>query len=487
MFRLSAASRLALGLAGLACLLLLLFAYLLASRGGADATLTARQQWADTVLTASLALRAEGGADAVQGFYQALLARTPGLRSLGLRDVDGRLEANAGEHVRHWLQPAGGRSTRHYLIAAPPRAGEVRLEVAFSRSAPAAGPGAWEAGWVVLAALPVFVLLWLLLRGLTHALAPSTQVPDRVRHAFNCLSEGVLLLDAHGRVVMVNDALRQLHPAKLLLGREARLESIPRLSAALPPESRPGCAGLGAPGGRAPVHLSLPLPGGAERHLLMRTAPVPGPRGRVEGCLVTFSDETALRHANQRLESALAALEASRRALEAHAAAMEELATHDFLTGSLTRRAFEALAEPLWSAPLVPGQEAALLMLDVDEFKAFNDRHGHLVGDQALQQVARTIQSSLRVQDRVCRFGGEEFCVLLPDTGLAQAEEIAERVRARVEAETGPGVRRVAGLSITVSIGVAAREAGESLEQTMDRADRALYRAKRGGRNRVRR
>jgi diguanylate cyclase (GGDEF)-like protein len=123
-------------------------------------------------------------------------------------------------------------------------------------------------------------------------------------------------------------------------------------------------------------------------------------------------------------------------------------------------------------------------MLDVDRFKKVNDREGHLVGDAVLRQVAQRLQLALRPSDVVGRYGGEEFVVGLVEADAAAALAVAERIRRRVGEE--PCGVAGSGVSVTVSLGVAERAAGEEdLTALLSRADAALYRAKRGGRDRV--
>jgi diguanylate cyclase (GGDEF)-like protein len=119
-----------------------------------------------------------------------------------------------------------------------------------------------------------------------------------------------------------------------------------------------------------------------------------------------------------------------------------------------------------------------VLMLDVDHFKSINDQYGHAEGDLVLKRVAHTLHDGLRVGDVVARWGGEEFCLLLPRTRLAEGHALAERLTLRIAATGTPRV--------TVSIGVAEAQAQtETVDEVIRRADAALYRAKQAGRNRV--
>ena len=157
------------------------------------------------------------------------------------------------------------------------------------------------------------------------------------------------------------------------------------------------------------------------------------------------------------------------------------LALTDTLTGLYNRRYFEAHIEATVTRATGSGKEVSILMLDIDHFKLVNDTHGHDVGDQVLQDVARHLKSSVRASDFVARYGGEEFLVLLPDTSALDAEVVAEKVRRAVAASVHPLVGQV-----TVSVGVSQwRDDLPDEGLLVRRADQALYAAKGAGRNRV--
>jgi diguanylate cyclase (GGDEF)-like protein len=159
---------------------------------------------------------------------------------------------------------------------------------------------------------------------------------------------------------------------------------------------------------------------------------------------------------------------------------LERLSTSDALTGLDNRRALtQRLGEELVRCYRHKGS-FAVLMVDVDEFKKYNDAFGHPAGDEVLKRVAAILLHSTRSIDCTARYGGEEFAVLLTDTAGEVAEEVAERIRSRVAAQEFPGRK------ITVSIGIADfPEHGQSAEEVISSADEALYAAKRAGRNKV--
>ena len=163
---------------------------------------------------------------------------------------------------------------------------------------------------------------------------------------------------------------------------------------------------------------------------------------------------------------------------------LRTLALHDELTGLANRRAVLAHAQALVSKPAGQGGPLSVLMIDVDHFKQVNDSHGHAVGDEVLKALGQLLPASLRALDRLGRVGGEEFLALLPDATPGQAQAIAERMRQSI---ANAALRTSVGeLNITVSIGVATRSGpAETIASLVERADRALYLAKNGGRNTV--
>jgi diguanylate cyclase len=158
----------------------------------------------------------------------------------------------------------------------------------------------------------------------------------------------------------------------------------------------------------------------------------------------------------------------------------------DFLTGLSNRKAFhDALIERMKEA-VDQQKELSLLYVDIDHFKQFNDKHGHLIGDEVLKLVAKKIKGLVRGTDFLARFGGEEFTVILPQTPLEDARVVAESIN-RLFAQTALKAKNVSTTlgKVTVSVGVACYHPGEQPDTLINRADRALYRAKQTGRNHV--
>jgi diguanylate cyclase (GGDEF)-like protein len=160
----------------------------------------------------------------------------------------------------------------------------------------------------------------------------------------------------------------------------------------------------------------------------------------------------------------------------------KEQATTDSMTGLFNRRHFLAVADSSWNRFHRYGRPLSLLMLDIDHFKSINDRFGHDVGDRVIVQIAEVCRESNRSSDVIARFGGEEFMILLPETGLQEAIIVAERVRQMVSERSLQVYGGV--VHATVSVGVAqADDETPTLADLLKRADQLLYKAKRDGRN----
>jgi diguanylate cyclase (GGDEF)-like protein len=167
---------------------------------------------------------------------------------------------------------------------------------------------------------------------------------------------------------------------------------------------------------------------------------------------------------------------------------LQRLSRVDGLTGVYNRRHFDGYFQQVWQRAQHGREDVAVIMVDVDHFKDYNDHYGHLMGDHCLIQIALTMQDGLRRPgDIVARFGGEEFVAVLPHASAEMAQAVAERLRQAVERLHLPHKASSTGQSVTISVGVghAVPKSGDSSAALLALADAALYEAKRAGRNRV--
>jgi diguanylate cyclase (GGDEF)-like protein len=416
------------------------------------------------------------------------------IRSAAVRNARGEILVQAGQHDEAWDDHKGEVSSLGQLYV-PLALGDNRwgsVEVTYR-----ADRRSWLTRALthprMLAILGVAVLgmlaYWLYLRRALVHLDPSAVIPDRVRLAFDVMTEGVVVLDRSGRVLLANRSFRMLcarDDVGEIVGK--RLSEIPWLAAGLVSDlgKHPWMRAMDA---GAPV-LDYAVQGspvqGVARKLVVNCAPIADPNGHARGCIATFDDLTALHLANERLSEALRELHASRDEIQQKSIELEHMARHDPLTGCLNRRAFFERLALAWEDARVNRLQLAVLALDVDQFKTVNDRFGHPAGDRVIKQIGDTLLRTLRGSDIVGRYGGDEFLVAMPGCDADTALALAEKLRRAVEDRCSVVAPESGRLAVTLSIGVCALEDQHaSSAELVDEADRALYAAKAAGRNRV--
>jgi diguanylate cyclase (GGDEF)-like protein len=303
--------------------------------------------------------------------------------------------------------------------------------------------------------------------------------------AFDVVPAGIMLLDNRGRIVLVNELFRDR-----IAGGSGSM--IGRSPASLPwiqggdGHDYPWTHTLRTGIAQNDVRMELGRDELPPLNLVVSTSPIAEDKGKVRGVLVAFDDVTDLDRANDQLRNAVRELEASHAEIETKNAELVRLATRDPLTDCLNRRAFFERLEPIFMKARAEGRQLCCIMSDIDHFKRFNDQYGHAVGDQVIQIVSRLISNSLRTDDLLCRYGGEEFCTILPDTDIEQAIAIAERIRMKIATSGGDSLRTTDRLTVTSSFGVSSLSLGaQDPAEIIDQADAALYSSKQNGRNRV--
>jgi diguanylate cyclase (GGDEF)-like protein/PAS domain S-box-containing protein len=417
----------------------------------------------------------------------------PSIRSLAVRRADHTLLAQSGNHRQTWTGLEGDRSTLTQLLV-PLGVGRERwgsFEVAYfpdDRSALQRTFGHPLGVTLLGIALLGTLVYWQYIRRALVHLDPKAVIPERVRLAFDVMTEGVVVLDSRGRVLLANRAFRALpgDESSDLAGKQ--LSELPWLAAGLPAAAaeHPWTRAMRA--GQPVMDFAIEVAPHSEtgKKLVVNCAPISDPRGAVRGCVATFDDLTALHFANERLSDALAELRASRDEISKKNVELEHMATHDVLTGCLSRGAFFQRMAQAWEDARRTGRPLSCLALDIDKFKSVNDGFGHAAGDRVIQEIGSTLVSALRAADIVGRYGGDEFFVGMPGCALDQGLAIADKLRRAIEERCSTSFRDLAGLRVTVSIGIATSCGDDgALAELIERADLALYDAKSNGRNQV--
>ncbi len=418
---------------------------------------------------------------------EALVSQNSELLTAAVRKADGEFVARVGNHEQHWNDPNVKDLNGVQMLVPILHNGEQwgSLEFCFEPLQRAGWMGRWLSESV---RLPWFIMLvtgagsWFYLRRVLSYLDPSRVVPARVRQALDTLTEGLLLLDKDERIVLANRAFVEAAgiEEKKLLGRKA--SDLPWLTGTAEAVSSdlPWQRVLRGEQVRNSAMLNLKPPTNETRTFMVNAAPILDDRGRSQGALTSFGDVTPLEKKKTELAEMLNVLQNSADEIGRQNRELERLATEDPLTGCLNRRSFFSSFESAWGVTTNPGLALSCVMIDIDFFKSVNDRFGHSTGDEVLREVAATLKKAARSEDLVCRYGGEEFCVLMRDTDLATATKNAERLRQTIAAIP------FSQLSVTASLGVSCRSLGaHSPQELLDQADKCLYVAKKNGRNRV--
>ncbi len=487
MKRFSAAARISLALVCLTATLLLLGQSFGLVPDANHAVLAGRTQLCQSIAIACSQAAQKNDTVAIRSMALALMSCNKDILSVAVRHADGKLLTATDGHESSW-KPAGAGVSTPTQVQVPIFKDSIpwgTVEIRFR-----ALPGTGGIGWLnqpalrltLFVALTGFVLYLLYLRRTLRMLDPSAVIPDRVKAMLETLAEGVLVLDAHERIVLANNAFAATvgRSPQSLQGLEASTLKWTLPHSEARPDEFPWLLAIRT--GQLQRGTTLSLHGGPEgsRAVTINCAPILGGDQKARGVLVTVDDVTVIEAKNGQLKEMLGMLQRSRDEIDRQNKELHAAATTDPLTGCRNRRAFYKDFQTAWSDARRHQHNLAVMMVDVDHFKKVNDVHGHSVGDTVLQHVAAILLGLARDTDVVARYGGEEFCILLPHCDAEQAALAAERYRLEIASKPCGAV------NLTASFGCSAMHLkAETPALMLDQADKALYAAKRTGRNRT--
>jgi diguanylate cyclase (GGDEF)-like protein/PAS domain S-box-containing protein len=425
----------------------------------------------------------------MQKCLHAVSVRNDSVESIGVRRASNDLLIDVGNHVQRWTPPEDGRSTANSMIvpisSQSERWGSVEIQFKATEASQwgplLADPFARLMVYMTVVSSIVFYLFFV---KILRQLNPAKVIPGRVRSALDTLTEGLLILDSHETIVLANASFSQMagrSPDSMIGMKVSSLSWQQRRS----PDS----------------HADSPLPWqlaftnressiGAlfdfdvsdteRRTLVVNASPIFGPKGGVQGVLTSVEDVTPLERKKRELSMTLDQLRTKSEQIRQQNEELQKLAATDPLTECLNRRSFFGYFEEQWARATEGKLPISGIMVDIDFFKTINDDFGHAVGDDVLRGIAATLRNSVRLGDMVCRYGGEEFCILLPHTDIDTAAAIGEKIRSAIAAT------EFSKLAVTASLGVSSISLGAKAPHDMlDQADSCLYVAKQNGRNQV--
>ena len=432
-----------------------------------------------------------GETSLIHATLDALVASEEDVISAAVRSANGRVLAESGDHAANWVDIPSGKSTSTH-VQVPVFHGTRRwgtVEVTFSDlqgSGLLLGISHSLFPLIIFFAVVGSVAYLFFIKRTLRELDPRAVIPERVKSAFNALAEGLVIMDEKEQIILANTSFADKIESSddALLGRKLSRLAWAGEGRQREREAFPWEVTLAENKRRKGVPLKYESRREGTHTFMVNTAPITDGKGAVRGVLATFDDLTDLEKKQVELRKTVSQLQKSREELQEKTVELEYLATRDSLTGCLNRRAFFEKAEFLFLTATQNNTELSCIMVDIDHFKSINDRYGHATGDKVIQLVTGELRSNARPDDLVGRYGGEEFCIMLPGVDRVSAAAIAERLRIRVKGASQG--RFTASVRITVSFGVAAvtDDIGNPGE-LVNFADKALYVAKESGRNRV--
>jgi diguanylate cyclase (GGDEF)-like protein/PAS domain S-box-containing protein len=447
----------------------------------------ARAQRCELLSIATAAMVRSGQWAQVEATFRATTSRSEDIVSIGLRTQSGYLRVDSGKHRETW--PRALKDNSMLTVHVPITLNQTPWgQVEFCFVAADGGMISWVnhptvrlIGFFFATGLCIYTFFVARVMGLFDSVQV---VPDRVRQALDTLAEGLLVLDEGEKIILANRAFSEtvgISP-ELLAGRAAgSLNWVCNDSGGI--SDFPWSRAIEASHPQTEQMLRYRLSDDQECIFSINSAPIQASDGCHRGALVTLRDVTHVERHRAELETMLAMLRSSRDEISRKNRELEILATQDALTGCLNRRAFFERFAIAFRFSQQAGSPLSCIMVDNDHFKSVNDTYGHHVGDEVLRRVAKVLHELHRENHLVCRYGGEEFCILLPGFEASEAVEAAERIRLAI---MGIRLSEPAELRLTASLGVSELcfDAADPQEM-INQADTCLYMAKRQGRNQV--
>lgn len=426
----------------------------------------------------------------IQKLIRFIVKRNPDILSAGIRKASGQLIFQSANHEELWGNYTQQTSTTTHILVPILQRGElwgyVELRYAQIKAETFLGFNQGLFKLILFVSLSgFFVFLVFMLRTLRQ-LDPSSVIPERVNAAFDTLAEGVVIVDENGYILLVNKSLSEKigHNASSLIGVKASELKWENISSEATEEVLPWIKVLET--GKSTIGAQLIFKRAKNNTIkfAVNASPIIVENNKLQGVLVTLDDISELEQRNTDLKTMLSRLQKSQLHVQKQNKELSFLATRDSLTGCLNRRSFSEQFEAGFERAKKKGLDLICIMVDIDHFKLVNDNYGHAKGDQVIKMLADILKSNARKDDLVGRYGGEEFCLVLPEMTTKAAMRVAERLRMKIKDESA--ARFTNGPHVTASLGLATiHDNPQTADELNQLADEALYIAKQAGRDMV--
>ena len=427
----------------------------------------------------------------IQKLIRFIVKRNSDILSAGIRLKSGLLLFQSNNHEELWQDYNSDKSTSSHVIV--PLFEKDRpwgnVELRFKELSGQTFYGFFEKSIFKLGAfillIGFFVYLAFMLKTLRQ-LDPTAVIPERVNAAFDTLAEGVIIIDENEQIILTNRSFSEKigRSSLSLLGFKASELKWKRISKRKSAAELPWVTVLKTGNNAVGDQLKIKSVKGKTLKFAVNASPIVGEKDKPQGVLITLDDITQLEQRNTELQTIVSHLKETKDHVQQQNKELHYLATRDPLTGCLNRRAFSEQFDQLFKNAHDEKLDLSCVMVDLDHFKAVNDKYGHATGDVVIKMLADILKSNTRDHDLVARYGGEEFCLVLPGLSPEKSMTVAERIRLRIKDESLK--RFEGGPRVTASLGVASiLDNPETPDKLNKLADEALYMAKESGRNKV--
>lgn len=494
MGRASPIFRLSLGLASLTICLLLSAEMLGFMPDRTQVALDARQKICEALAMQLSWSAIRNNRRSIEQTLTSVVESNPDLLSASLKSRQNGTIFEVGNHAALWDPPEDGSSTPTNVQVPifSDRGQWGALQLSFEPISSVGRLSTWMQstfGLILFVSIAGFLAFSLFLKRAMNELDPSRVIPDHVKAAFDALAEGVLIMDEQEHIVLANKSFARLigcDPEELTGIKAAKLGwSLPKSGEDEQPElaiAFPWQFALDSCEIKTGVPLLLSTSSGDVRTLIASGSPIVDADGNPRGALATFDDVSELQKNNADLQRTMKRLAQSKDEIKRQNSELRFLATRDPLTRCLNRRALFERFEDVFHEARVESHPLYCAMIDIDHFKSFNDRYGHVAGDKVIKFVAKELHSATRSHDIVARYGGEEFFIVMPGLDRDAAVDAAERLRINIKENFNE--KFTSSRDLTISVGLSSlQDHTDTMNAMLNRADEALYAAKHSGRD----
>jgi diguanylate cyclase (GGDEF)-like protein/PAS domain S-box-containing protein len=427
----------------------------------------------------------------IQKLIRYIVKRNPDILSAAIRSSSGKLLFYSPDHQKLWGNYRQQSSTTTHVLIPILQRGELwgNVELLYEPIKGETFLGVFDQGvfklMLFVSISGFFAFLVFMLR-ILRQLDPSAVIPGRVNAAFDTLAEGVVILDEKEHILLANKSFCEKigYDVSNLIGVKASELKWKIISAESTIDVLPWIKVIDSGNSTMGSHLMFRKGKNTTIKFAVNASPIMSENDKLQGVLVTLDDISELEKNNSDLKTMVTRLQKTQLHVQQQNKELSFLATRDSLTGCLNRRSFSEQFEARFQQAKNEGQELACIMVDIDHFKLVNDNYGHATGDLVIKMLAEILKSKTRNEDLVGRYGGEEFCLVLPGMTADIAMRLAEQIRLKIKDESAK--RFSAGPRVTASLGVATiNDDPQTPDELNHLADEALYIAKESGRNKV--